>query len=265
MDEILMVKDYLTPINGLFSHITYDFEFVEKPVLDLLVFTTFGERKVAPIVSSILSIKPTDEELTSLGKIVQSLYQNKWDKYKALLKIKYDPIRNYEDSLTETIHDTESNVGSENATSQVTINITGTSSDERTDNLQTSTNLNSTNSNTTDGSNSIYGFNSVESVDSDKSQIVDNGTGQTNGTTSNTGTQSTEGTSTKSGTTTNSNEVSKDYNVTTNKTRESKHTGNIGNLTTQQLMKQEIELWKWNFIESILADLKDFLTIPIYF
>ena len=39
MDEILLVKDYLSPINGLFSHIDYDFEFVEKPVLDLLVFT----------------------------------------------------------------------------------------------------------------------------------------------------------------------------------------------------------------------------------
>ena len=265
MDEILKVKDYLTPINGLFSHIDYNFEFVEKPVLDLLVFTTFGERKVAPIVSSTLSIKPTDEELTSLGKIVQSLYKNKWDKYKALLKVEYDPIRNYEDTLTETIHDTESNVGSENASSAVTIDITDTSSDVRTDNLQTSTNLNSENSNTTDGNNSIYGFNSIESVDSDKSRIVDNGTGQTNGTTSNTGTQSTEGTSKKNGTTSKSNEVSKDYNVTTDKTRESKHTGNIGNLTTQQLMKQEIELWKWNFIESILADLKDFLTIPIYF
>ena len=63
MDEILLVKDYLTPINGLFSHINYDFEFVEKSVLDLLVFTTFGERRVAPVVSSVLSLKPTEEEL----------------------------------------------------------------------------------------------------------------------------------------------------------------------------------------------------------
>ena len=63
MDEILKVKDYLTPINGLFSHIDYDFEFIEKPVLDLLVFTTFGERRVAPVVSSVLSLKPTEEEL----------------------------------------------------------------------------------------------------------------------------------------------------------------------------------------------------------
>lgn len=265
MDEILMVKDYLTPINGLFSHINYDFEFVEKPVLDLLVFTTFGERRVAPIVSSTLSLNPTDEELNKLGIIVQSLYKNKWDRYKALLKLKYDPIKNYEDTLTETIHGDESNVGTENVNSQLNINITDTSSNQRTDNLQSATTISSENSNTRNGSNSVYGFNSVNAVDSDESQVTDNSTGQSNGTTSNTGTQSTASESTKTGANSKLDEVSKNYNVATNKTRESKHIGNIGNLTTQQLMKQEIELWKWNFVESILADLKDFLTIPIYF
>ena len=135
MDEILMVKDYLSPTNGLFSHINYDFEFVDKAVLDLLVFTTFGERRVAPVVSTVLSLKPTDKELTSLGIIVQSLYKNKWDKYKALLKVEYDPIRNYEDTLTETIHDATSNVGTENNTSQLNITITDTLSNKRTDKL----------------------------------------------------------------------------------------------------------------------------------
>ena len=131
--------------------------------------------------------------------------------------------------------------------------------------MQSSTNISSENNNTRNNSNSVYGFNSNNAVDSDESQVTDNSTGQSNGTTSNTGTQSTELTSNKTGANSKLDEVSKDYNVTTNKTRESKHTGNIGNLTTQQLMKQEIELWKWNFVESILADLKDFLTIPIYF
>lgn len=265
MDEILLVKDYLTPINGLFSHINYDFEFVDKSVLDLLVFTTFGERRVAPVVSTVLSLKPTDDELNNLGKIVQSLYKTKWDKYKALLKVEYDPIRNYEDTLTETIHDIESNVGTENTNSQLNISITDTSSNKRTDNLQSATTISSEDSNTRNGANSVYGFNSVNGVDSDESQVTDNSTGQSNGTTSNTGTQSTESTSNKTGANSKLDEVSKNYNVTTDKTRESKHTGNIGNLTTQQLMKQEIELWKWNFVESILADLKDFLTIPIYF
>ena len=265
IDELLKVNDYLSPVNGLVSHIDYNFEFVQKDVLDLLVYTTFGERRVSPIVVKTLSKEPTDEELNQLGKLALSLYSNKWNRYKSLLKLEYDPIRNYEDSLTESIHDATSNVGTENNTSQLNITITDTLSNQRTDNLQSSSNISSENSNTRDDNNSVYGFNSVNSVNSDESQIVDNGTSQSNATTSNTGTQSTEETSTKTGTNSKVDGISKDYNVTTNKTRESKHTGNIGNLTTQQLMKQEIELWKWNFVESILADLKDFLTIPIYF
>ncbi len=46
--------------------------------------------------------------------------------------------------------------------------------------------------------------------------------------------------------------------------RDLTHLGNIGNLTTQQLMTQEIELWRWNYIQEILNDVKDFLTIPVY-
>lgn len=46
--------------------------------------------------------------------------------------------------------------------------------------------------------------------------------------------------------------------------REFRHLGNIGNLTTQQLLTQEIELWRWNFIQEVLNDVKDFLTIPVY-
>lgn len=42
------------------------------------------------------------------------------------------------------------------------------------------------------------------------------------------------------------------------------HKGNIGNLTPQQLIQQEIDLWRWNFIEEVLNDVKNFITIPIY-
>lgn len=63
-----------------------------------------------------------------------------------------------------------------------------------------------------------------------------------------------------------------DSDVTNNKkianessgTRRWKHIGNIGNLTSQQMISQEIELWKWNWLNQILEDVKDFLTIPVY-
>lgn len=46
--------------------------------------------------------------------------------------------------------------------------------------------------------------------------------------------------------------------------REFTHVGNIGNLTTQQLINQEIELWRWTLIQQVLNDVKDFLTLPVY-
>lgn len=49
-----------------------------------------------------------------------------------------------------------------------------------------------------------------------------------------------------------------------NRARMYTHKGNIGNFTPQQLIKQEIELWRWNFIDEILNDVKDFISIPIY-
>lgn len=49
-----------------------------------------------------------------------------------------------------------------------------------------------------------------------------------------------------------------------NRARKYTHKGNIGNLTPQQLIQQEIDLWRWNFIEEVLNDVKNFITIPIY-
>lgn len=49
-----------------------------------------------------------------------------------------------------------------------------------------------------------------------------------------------------------------------NRARKYTHKGNIGNLTPQQLIRQEIDLWRWNFIEEVLTDVKNFITIPMY-
>lgn len=81
---------------------------------------------------------------------------------------------------------------------------------------------------------------------------------------SNTGTQRNAG----SETTTGSNTREIDETTTTggddHREREGKHFGNIGNLTSQKMLKEEIELWKWNYVQSILEDARDFLTLPVY-
>ena len=40
--------------------------------------------------------------------------------------------------------------------------------------------------------------------------------------------------------------------------------GNIGVTTSQQMIQSEIDLWSWNFIESVFADVDSVLTIQVY-
>ena len=52
--------------------------------------------------------------------------------------------------------------------------------------------------------------------------------------------------------------------VTTNKDRSGSHSGNIGNITSQKMINEEIKLWKWNYMREILDDLKEFCALPVY-
>lgn len=52
--------------------------------------------------------------------------------------------------------------------------------------------------------------------------------------------------------------------VTTNRDRSGRHFGNIGNLTSQKQIVEEINLWKWNYMREILDDVKEFCTLPVY-
>ena len=48
------------------------------------------------------------------------------------------------------------------------------------------------------------------------------------------------------------------------RTRLGRHFGNIGNLTSQKQIIEEINLWKWNYMRTILDDVKEFTTLPLY-
>lgn len=81
---------------------------------------------------------------------------------------------------------------------------------------------------------------------------------------SNTGTQDTDQTITLGGEDETSTTGSTQEDETTNRDRSGKHSGNIGNLTSQKQIKEEIELWKWNYMATILEDAKEFCCLPIY-
>lgn len=175
-----------------------------------------------------------------------------------------------------------------------------TDSETRTDNLTQLETRNLSESRNDSGANNIFGYNSStavgESTDSDTSSKTDSGTV----TTANTGTQGTQGTSTDSrridntgtvvransgtqqnqtvnsgsdtithtGTSTDaksgSGSKSNSGDFETSGQKDYTHVGNIGNHPTQQLIEDEINLWRWNFVQEVLDDVKEFTTIPIY-
>lgn len=90
--------------------------------------------------------------------------------------------------------------------------------------------------------------------------------GEENGTVTiaNTGTQGTSGSEQTTGSNTRESEETGTRAGENHRERSGRHFGNIGNLTSQKQIKEEIELWKWNYVQSVLEDAKDFLTLAVY-
>lgn len=94
--------------------------------------------------------------------------------------------------------------------------------------------------------------------------IGDSGTEGGTVTTTNTGTQGISGSDATTGTNSRATDETETTDGSDHRERSGKHFGNIGNLTSQKMLKEEIELWKWNYVQSILEDARDFLTLPVY-
>lgn len=92
----------------------------------------------------------------------------------------------------------------------------------------------------------------------------DAGDVSTEGTVKNTGTRADSGTDKTTGTVTRANTGTQKNEGSGLRDRHGKHYGNIGNLTSQKQILEEIELWKWSYINDILEDAKNLLCLPTY-
>lgn len=257
-------------MNGIWTKINYEFpeQFeIDSSQLDILFMANWSMRTAAPILDVLhdgTGHMLTEQELETLAGIINGMYKNKWDKLMNVAIIEYDPIHNYHDHLTEEIEYSED--------VDRTKSGSGTNSNTRTDNLsevmadgreiEESRNLENSGSNTSEAG--IYGFNSSNSVgESDGSGSNSNSESGTittthsgNMTTTNTGTQAESG----------SNSYSETGGDDTSGTRSREYTkeGNIGNISTQKLLNEELELWKYNFIYEMMRDVANFVSLPIY-
>ena len=200
------------------------------------------------------------------------------------------------DTTVETGTDTVTDTGTDTTveTGSITVTDTGTDTTVETGTDTVTDTGTVSNAGTNSASNSVYGFNSANAVNSDATTGNNSDTETRNLTrqeTKNLNTQETrnlEKEETRSVTSQETKNLTSQEtknltsqetkNLTSQETRnlqsakietgenerELTRFGNIGVTTTQQMMKQEIELWQWNFFETVFADIDNFLTIPIY-
>lgn len=265
------LKDCLPLVNGIWYYIDYQFPEIfdiDSSQLDVVFMSNWSMRTAAPILKLIHSDEDTTMltslELVQLASVINGMYKHKWDKLMAVAQKEYDPIYNYHDHLVEEIEYGEevdrTKSGSNSNSNTRTDNLSEVVADARS--IEEERDLASTGD--TASQNNIYGFNSSSAVGESNSSGDNSGTESGTVTTSHSGNMTTTNTGTQanSGSGTYSETGGDDTSGTRN--REYTKTGNIGNISTQKLLNEEIDLWKYNFLCEMMRDVANFVSLPIY-
>lgn len=294
------IQTVIPKTNGIFSHMNYTFRAeLTKANLDLLFYANYGRRSPSPIIEAIQDEPDeflTDAELTALATLILEMYKVKWDKLGDVYDIEYDPIHNYldtwEDENNGTKNESETDdytrtdtyghtVGDTNLrTDNLTETVTYGKTETRSDNLTETEDVTTGTTGSGSGSNNLYGFNSATAVGHDTNSSSNSETETVDRDVHNTGTQATVGSGTdataNTGTRTDARNIvnggtdgrtyseTRSNAIAEHREREGSHMGNIGNLTSQKQIQEEIALWKWNYMQEILNDVKEFCTLPLY-
>lgn len=239
-------------IGGNYSFIdellgTYLYELnLPTATMKMLLVNEYGSRVFTPYFAKLWDKHPDDEEPgdkfnARVAKYLYDVFNPKWLKIAETLAIEYDPIHNYLDEWEDTSAGSEETDSSNTRTN----NLTNT----RTDNLTSG----QTYSNQDSGANNIFGFNSNAAIGAD----TNSGTESGNSSTTNTGTQTNASTGT----------ITDALDKTVNDTRDRSgvHRGNIGNITSQKMINEELEIRKNILATIIVEDCVNAITIPVYF
>lgn len=240
--------------------------------IDRIFMRLYGEKNLSPAIMGIYKNKGNyteDYQISSVlqafyGDMIYSLYKDKWDKLIALLNEEYDPIHNYLDEWQDESDRDKTGSNSFTSTRQDTLNTTETTQSTRTDNLLSTKTINESESTTDTQTDGIFGFNSSTSSNADKSDGSSSKTTTGTDTDANTGTQGLSQTVADTGTNTRGTQEAGSETESEDIARSGSHSGNIGNITTQKMIKEEIELRQWNIVHQMMRDVADFCTLPIY-
>lgn len=239
-----------------------------------------GEKYVAPLLNKS-DDDLTSEYKTSVLSAAYAIYKNKWTKLYAVQSAEYNPIENYSmiethsgsDTKTDTPtnwKDTETKTPKnwketkEHKTGLEGYSETETQTPEEW--KRTTESLTADNKSTTETSVYAFGSSTPSPNARTETELKNKSTDEQSGTfetkkeiegslideTSQTGTFTTE--TEKSGT----------YESETVYDTTLERSGNIGTVTAQDMITQEIELWQWLFFETVFKDLDQILTLSTY-
>lgn len=221
--------------NGIFK--AFDcpvWEYLFDPSdLDIYFITNYGKRWAAPyLMHFVVNDKVSQENIKRVASNIYRMHKSQWEHLFKDMQAEYNPIFNTDAHEKEVI----SRTGHED-------NLTaGTSSSA------TAGNADADSSGTTSFDNDKFGFNSSTAAHDRK------GSGS-----------STAGTTSSNDSLT-SNEMQN--NATADRqediVREYTKEGNIGTMRTADIIKSDINLWRWNFIKTVMQDISDMLTLSTY-
>lgn len=178
----------------------------------------------------IVSSWAENSDVVNAVNVVYSTYINNWNKLWQNYVAEYNPIENY--SMVENL-------------SEITNKI---SNIEHNEDEQKSSTRNTSGTTTSESDTSIFTFNN----------------------TSNNGVKSDRGVNVTTPDIKNNDSSNNTKNFTENNTddntieRELKRSGNIGVTTSAQMIRENIELWKWNYFEQIFSDIDKIMSIGVY-
>lgn len=265
------IKECLPIVDGLWTKINYELPDIfdlEPSQLDIIFLSNWSQRYAAPIIDVIREdtgvTMLNSVELQRLANIISGMYTHKWDKMFAVALAEYDPMHNYYDELSEHVVYGEEKAGSKASSTSDSNTRTDNLSEVKTDTRQVAETRNLANSGTDSTQDNVYGFNSSTAVGDRNSSGSNSGSETGTITTVNSGSITTGNTGTQTNVGSNTYSESDGNETLGERTRDYTKTGNIGNISTQKLLNEELELWKYNFIIEMMRDVVDLITLPSY-
>lgn len=189
-----------------------------------------GGKNISPLVENLLdeTLILQNAELEMLSNVILTMFLENWKKLYATLSLIYNPINNYD--MKEDIVGELKDTGTATNVSAIDYGKIDTSSANSTGTLNDST----------------FGFNTTTAVDKDKTVSVNTATSSNTGS----GTDETQSILTN--------------DLTRNNTQVLTREGNIGVMTTQQMISQERALWGWIFIKEVYKNIDEVLVLKVY-